>query len=497
MDALIIAGRTLRLTPAALIHHVRTRTDPANATRWARFWAWMTALALSPLIYLLMSQAKGIRYGLLRGLPLFGPADWFVALGTKPGGQLTAVGLVSIVVLFGGTLLATAFTLGLYNRYRQRVSDLRAEAIYRAATDGRTPEPFVLYLRPFVSTGAHKVRVNLGKAVREYDLEHELSRACAPIGRCIAIGESLEHLGAGRVSSSDEAWKTAIAALMHHAQLIVMLPSARPGTQWELEQIATSNLIAKTVFIDAPNTSATGYRQDAEWGKIGSVLARHGYTLPPDDPKGRVIAFGASKTPLLVEPLSFVGAQMLRGALDRALALNQPSGAATARHRRSFAFSETGAGALVGILVGSAALGVLAGEDFYGKIQDQVRSKRRTASVPAQFEPGYRHLSGRHGSDLGWAVSYHFVVEGRSYIGEDTITQMPIVVTIFDEPKGGHTTAYYEPSDPTNNQVEGHKARPTFNLIVEYVVVGSAALLCALVFFLACRSAARRVFARA
>jgi hypothetical protein len=297
-----------------------------DAIRWGRVWTAMTVLAFTPLVYVFSSQMDGIRYGLLRGLPLFGPADRFVALGTQPSGDLTAFGLVSVVALFVFTFLAYAFTNDTRELYRQRVADLRAERIYRAATTGSTPGPFVLYLRPFASTGAHKVRLNFGKAIREYDLEKELTKASSTIGHCIGLGESLEHLGAGRINADDAAWRPAVVALMQHAELIVMLPAARPGTLWELEQLVTRNWIAKTVFIDAPNHSVTGYRQEVEWGEVGRFLATHGYDLPQDDPKGRVIAFGDSKTPQLAEPLDFGGPQMLRGALRRALALRGRSG---------------------------------------------------------------------------------------------------------------------------------------------------------------------------
>ena len=493
MGSLIFAGRRLPL-PAALIRHAATRTDRASIARWARFWAAMTVLALLPLLYVLMSQARGIRYGLLQGVPIFRPADWVVALGTRPNGELTAIGLITLVVLFGGTLLAFDFSNDLYDHYNQRAFDLRAAAIYRSAMDARPTEPFVLYLRPFVSTGAHKVRVNPGgKAVREYDLERELKRACAAIGPLIAIGESLEHLGAGRVSSSDKEWKTAIPALMQHAQLIVMLPSVRPGTLWELEQLVMRNWIAKTVFIDAPNTTVTGYRQETEWGDIASFLAGHGYKLPDDDPKGRLFAFGESGTPRIAERVDFSDAQMLRGVLVRALPPGQRSESLTTL--RSGRFGAMTAGALGGLLVGSAAFGLLSSAVLYDTLRHETGSRRRTASMAAQLDPNYRHLTNYRGVDLGYAVTYHFVVDGRTYTGEDTTTKPPIIAQAWPDSLP-RTTVYYEPADPSNNHVEGHKVYSTLHLIMESVVLGSITLLCVIVFFRAGGSAARSVFTR-
>ena len=55
-----------------------------------------------------------------------------------------------------------------------------------------------------------------------------------------------------------------------------------------------------------------------EWDEISRLLSRRGYEWPADDPSGRFIFFGASKTPELDEPLRFL---TLRADLNRALAL--------------------------------------------------------------------------------------------------------------------------------------------------------------------------------
>jgi hypothetical protein len=55
------------------------------------------------------------------------------------------------------------------------------------------------------------------------------------------------------------------------------------------------------------------------------------------------------------------------------------------------------------------------------------------------------------------------------------------------------TTVYYEPSDPSNNQVDGHKTHSVVNLIGTSVVLGGITLIAAMVALTACGSAVRRI----
>lgn len=300
-----------------LRNHILRIDDPAAAKRWRMFWLFVSLIVLTPLIYILASQMA-----LFRGLPVFGPADWVVVRTTEADGDLTLSGLFFVVGLFAITLALYFGADHLKRLYGQRHDDLRAEALFARISGGAdADEPFVLYLRPFGSTAAFKVRVRYGKGVRVYELEEELSRAARPFAPLIALGESLEHVGAGRIKSTDANWQVAVGRLMCKALLIVIVPSSRPGTLWEIQQLLAENYIAKTVFIDAPTASATPFAQEVEWGEIGRLLSSRGYQWPADDPKGRLIFFGASKSPQLSEPLDFQGPTFLRTALKRVIAL--------------------------------------------------------------------------------------------------------------------------------------------------------------------------------
>jgi hypothetical protein len=293
---LIICIYLRNLLKHAVKNQISRIDNPAVVKRWRAFWLVASVVALAPLVY--MIAAKPV---------------WFDGPGALVGVGLFLFQMMFVLSTFEASKLC-----------RQRRDDLLAEALFaKISSDADVDEPFVLYLRPFVSTGAftHVVRFAKGRQLN-YELEEELSHAVRPFGPLIALGESLEHLGAGRIKSTDANWRETVSRLMRKALLIVTVPSSRPGTLWEIEQLLAENWITKTVFIDAPNTSATpSFAQEMEWGEIGRLLASRGYEWPFDDPKGCLIFFGASKSPQLSEPLNFQGPGSLRAALKRVLAL--------------------------------------------------------------------------------------------------------------------------------------------------------------------------------
>ena len=171
-------------TPA-LLRHARALTNPASAARWERFWAAMSVVAVSPVIYVFAAWLTWSRYGVLRAI--FAPADWFISLGCEPTGELTVIGVVAALILFVGMIAGYRVPDSISRRYGQRVRDLRGDAIQCRIRNGETPEPFVLYLRPFLSTGAHTVRRQklgwkYGSVDYTHDYEDKLTRAAAPIG---------------------------------------------------------------------------------------------------------------------------------------------------------------------------------------------------------------------------------------------------------------------------------------------------------------------------
>lgn len=234
-------------------------------------------------------------------------------LATRPEfGFLAASALFAGAIVLG-VLLAQAF-YDMEGLYEQRGRDLRAALIWDDLEAGRPPQPFTLYLRPFASTDAigetdaHFVQVQatrpgpiqLAMGADRLEFEAQIEKALRPLGALVALGQPLEHEGAGRIPVTDGAWQDAIAALMEAAQLIILLPSSRPGTNWEVERILTGGYLPKTLVVDPPNTAGSKsrtYDHAREWADIRTSFAAHGYALPEDDEDGLIIHFGEGREP--------------------------------------------------------------------------------------------------------------------------------------------------------------------------------------------------------
>ncbi len=211
----------------------------------------------------------------------------------------------------------------------QRARDLEAQAIYDALRDGREAQPFSLYLRPFLSTGAFSERETvaatgalqgLGLAGVTFELEAQVERAARRIGKLIGLGASLEHIGAGRVVVSEEEWRQAVRLLMRKARLIVMLPSSRPGTLAEIDMVLSDpELVGKTVFLDPPNLADSPYDHHGEWTAVQAAFAAQGFSLPPEHRGGLLLHYGRSKTPELKERLEIDADDRIERLFNRVL----------------------------------------------------------------------------------------------------------------------------------------------------------------------------------
>jgi hypothetical protein len=264
---------------------------------------------------------------------------------------------------------------------------------------------------------------------------------------------------------------------MHHARLIVLFPASRPGTMWELDQLVTRNWIAKTVFIDAPNERTSLYRQAVDWAEIGRYLASHEYHLPEEDAKGRLIAFGESKTPQVVEPLDFSDLHALHRDLVRVVQLSDSRdfGSAEVSGRLIRHPADVKLRTRFAIVLLSLLAGLWCSEFLYRTFRKEARSKRRTASVPGHLDPTYRNRRSSYGSQLEYAVSYHFVVDGAPYVGHDLVTSRPLDMTIFDK-RVIPTRIYFDPADPSSSQAENHKRYSRADLVAILVLFGVMAL---------------------
>jgi hypothetical protein len=274
---------------------------------------------------------------LLAAATLVAVAAVLIFIVTQPsGGLIGYLGRIALIAI-GGAALISLFS-SLAELYGQHARDLRAAAIFSAVRDGGPPpRPYTLYLRPFASTdlfaehvlSAAGANVSAGQGflyggTARVELEAQLELATRPFGELIALGEPLEHVGAGRVLVDESTWQNAVQSLTEHAELIVLLPSSRPGTLWEIERILDSNLIERTVLIDAPNSGekAQGaFAQSAEWAQVRDAFIRRGYDMPPDSKDGVLLFFGRAKSPQASARLDIDAEDNIRRFFKRALNL--------------------------------------------------------------------------------------------------------------------------------------------------------------------------------
>ncbi|MET9634469.1 hypothetical protein ABZX92_44145 [Lentzea sp. NPDC006480] len=181
------------------------------------------------------------------------------------------------------SLLATVIYLGLsvyvgvayvyYHDVRGREQlriqvrrDERAERVLADLRGGRESRGHSVWLRSFQSTGRVRViarskYVKLknedvskgGLHVYLGDFETMLAEAVEHVAPLIALGESGEQIGAGRVRTREEDWREVFTLLTTSAHTIYLMPSLRPGTQWELDQVLmTPDLLRRCVFVLPP-----------------------------------------------------------------------------------------------------------------------------------------------------------------------------------------------------------------------------------------------------
>jgi hypothetical protein len=73
-----------------------------------------------------------------------------------------------------------------------------------------------------------------------------------------ALGKPGETFGVGRILVDDDSWQSATPELMRDSSLIICVPSSRPGSKNELDQIIRTDYRTKTVFIMPPSAAFVG-----------------------------------------------------------------------------------------------------------------------------------------------------------------------------------------------------------------------------------------------
>jgi ankyrin repeat protein len=139
-------------------------------------------------------------------------------------------------------------------------------------------ENFGLYLRAFSTTD--RLPVN------GIDLETSIAYSISHLLTFVALGQPGEHIGAGRIETEDFRWRNMAEDLIRNASIVLMIPSGRPGTIWEIRFLKENNFLEKTIFMMPPEMPFIGRRYSFEWQEAVSRLKELGIILPPHYSKG-------------------------------------------------------------------------------------------------------------------------------------------------------------------------------------------------------------------
>jgi hypothetical protein len=297
-----------------------------RVTRLAR-WAIRFALRVTSYLAIFMGF-------MLLGAPVFhvaAPDQWLIyaKLINQVGGVMATLVLGCALLLFG------IWMRWRHMRLRQSRNDRAAQRIMeQLRADAAAPvADFYLYLRAFETTGKLRVplylrlrMLSLGLLqIQTNDLESYISNAVRRVAPLIALGQPGEAVGAGRIVTEDANWMRDIVGLMHRAKGILLVPSTRPGTLWEIETLKREALLHKVIFIMPPRTH--GEFDTAERWELGRQ-AMHGHALeaPEHLERGLLFAVGADGKVSHVEPLLLNSARQVRKSMKRILRHKAPKG---------------------------------------------------------------------------------------------------------------------------------------------------------------------------
>ena len=188
----------------------------------------------------------------------------------------------------------------------------RDEVAQEIVADGGAGHRYFLYLRPFDSTNAFSISdahrnvfsMELYRRDGFDDIERVISEALEPTAPFIALGRPGEHRGAGRGLTSEDAWCDTIRHLAQNAMMIIILPSYRAGTLYELELLVTRRWLNKTLFVMPPSDGIwyTAGATDVakEWKLTQEACTKFGLILPDAIPGGALFRIReATAAPLL------------------------------------------------------------------------------------------------------------------------------------------------------------------------------------------------------
>jgi hypothetical protein len=188
-----------------------------------------------------------------------------------------------------------AFRLGQFRRDHS-VKNLIDIIRTRSATNRSRIPRFVLYLRPFSSTNKYVRRrsalsdLSTGRFAvhtneEDTELEREVQRAFSGKGKVVALGKPGEHIGVGRISSTETTWQGDVRLLIEYANWIVCVPSSEAGILWETELLFSDETLSKTIFLMPPSEEYLWKKNHRILSLLSRVAAQSGSRSHETAPK--------------------------------------------------------------------------------------------------------------------------------------------------------------------------------------------------------------------
>jgi hypothetical protein len=218
--------------------------------------------------------------------------------------------------------------------------DQAARTALQFAKEGERDLPYCLYLRPFESVNRMTIQApsgpdSLGKVT---DFEEILLKAVEGLYRgphrlwglsLVALGEHDALIfGAGLAYSGEAEWQEAFSTLAEAVRLIVIVPSARPGTLWELSQLAHQCRWHKTLLVMPETFHVKNILTERLWVEAIDASRSAGVALPAYQKRGMLFRLDENGRLLGSRPLRLshrlFRAGYLRRAISDLFALDMP-----------------------------------------------------------------------------------------------------------------------------------------------------------------------------
>lgn len=199
------------------------------------------------------------------------------------------------------------------------------------AKGGERDLPYCLYLRPFESVNRMTIQAPFSpdSTAKVTDFEEILLKAVEGLYQgprrlwglsLVALGEHDALIfGAGLAYSSEAEWREAFSALTEAVRLIVIVPSARPGTLWELSQLAHHRRWHKTLLVMPETFYVKEIMIEQRWAEAIEASRGVGITLPAYQKRGMLFRLDENGKLLGSRPLWLSHRLFRVGYLRRAI----------------------------------------------------------------------------------------------------------------------------------------------------------------------------------